>query len=76
MAGRQTVTAAIAQSISVEHHVLTVPVSTEVSVAIAEWGQRHLDDLIATLEPFGLHPYDIAAPRYERIVTRADIDPQ
>jgi len=64
----------IKRGISVEYSVLTVPVSAEVQTALEQWYSRQpIDGLIEALAPFGLHPWDLAAPRYERVVTADDV---
>jgi len=65
----------IKRGISVEHSVLTVPVSDEVQTALEQWfSSQPLVGLIEVLAPFGLHPWDLAAPpRYRRVVTADDV---
>lgn len=48
---------------------VSVAVPAEVQDALERWAQKHTDELIEVLAPFGLHPYDLAAPQYRRVVT-------
>jgi hypothetical protein len=47
---------------------VSVPVSPDVARAINEVNEKHFEEVRAALEPFGLHPYDIAMPEYRRVV--------
>lgn len=47
---------------------ITVPVSEGVQAAWVTWCTEHFEDLRVMLEPFGLHPDDIALPELHRIV--------
>jgi hypothetical protein len=51
---------------------VTVAVSAEVQAAIEQWQRAHIEDLIRNLKPYGIHPDDIAAPQYRRVVTIDD----
>lgn len=53
---------------------VTTPVSAEVADAIQRVAATTTDALAEALAPFGLHPHDIAVPRYERLVYRDEID--
>lgn len=52
---------------------VTTPVSQEVADAIQRVAGTTRDALAIALAPYGLHPSDIAVPRYERIVYKDEI---
>jgi len=48
--------------------VATEPVPHEAQVALERWAEKHTDELVDVLAPFGLHPYDIAAPVDRKVI--------
>lgn len=48
--------------------VLTEPVSPAVEHVLRVVERAGYDLAVRLLEPLGLHPYDIAAPQYERVI--------
>lgn len=56
------------EALVISDHVVSVPVPLEVARAIEEVTAKFHDELREALEPFGLHPYDIAMPEYRRVV--------
>lgn len=48
--------------------VVTEPVSAEVSDALDRWAEKHYEEVVDILAPHGLHPYDIEAPKWRKIV--------
>lgn len=63
----------IKPAVVVDDTTLTVPIPFEAASAINEWHEAHTEELAKLLAPFGLHPYDIALPQYERVVTREEL---
>jgi len=58
--------------------VVTTPVRADVAHAMHEVETRYFEAMVEALARFGLHPYAIAQPSYERIVYRdeaADVIP-
>lgn len=56
-----------------DNRELTMPVTPEVAAAIQRVAETTTEALAEALAPFGLHPHDIAAPRYERMVYRDEL---
>lgn len=56
------------QVVRAGHSTARVPIDPAAARAIQGWLGRNTQDLAAVLAPFGLHPHDIAEPRYERVV--------
>lgn len=59
--------------------VVTTPVPAAAARAMHDVETRYFEAMVEALAPFGLHPYAIAQPTYERIVYRdeaADVIPR
>jgi hypothetical protein len=52
---------------------LTVPVERPVEDALNRLTEHHFEAAVAALAPFGLHPYDVARPTYERVVYEDEV---
>lgn len=52
-----------------DDRLLTTPVGAKIQKALDKWMEQHTDEIAVVLEPFGLHPYDLATPEYRRVVT-------
>lgn len=48
--------------------VATVELESGPTEALNRINENHHEEAVAALEPFGLHPYDIARPTYRRVV--------
>jgi len=59
----------------VSDEIVTTPVPDHVARAMHEVERRYFEAMVEALAPFGLHPYAIAAPSYERIVYRHEVAP-
>jgi len=59
----------IKRALVINDSPVTVAVTPEVQDALNQWAEQHADELVAVLAPFGLHPHDIAEPKYRRVVT-------
>lgn len=55
-------------SIGFADEVLTEPVPRDVEKVLREVERAGYDLAVQLLAPFGLHPYDIAAPEYRRVI--------
>jgi hypothetical protein len=66
-------TAAIRPSVHVDGHRLTIPIPEGAQAAFDEWIRSRHDELVDVLAPFGLHPYDLAEARLERVVVVDDV---
>lgn len=62
------------RALIIDDTVVTTPVSAEVARAIRDVERRYFRAAADALAPFGLHPYDIAAPEYARIVYRDELE--
>lgn len=60
-------------AVFVDDHALTVPITPDAQLAVDMWLTRYTDELAEVLKPFGLHPYDLASPRIERVVYPEDL---
>lgn len=57
----------------VNNEVVTTPVRADVARAMHEVETRYFEAMVEALAPFGLHPYAIAQPTYERIAYRDEV---
>lgn len=62
-----------ARVVYVGDEIVTVALPPEVGRAIEDAGAVAFNALRVRLAPFGLHPYDIAAPTYERVLYRHEV---
>jgi hypothetical protein len=54
--------------------VRTTDVSPEAADALNRWTEKYRDELVEVLAPHGLHPYDVAQPRWERVVYQDELE--
>jgi hypothetical protein len=47
---------------------VAIPISQGAASALNDWHQRHHDEIAEVLAPYGLHPYDVLAPEWQRCV--------
>lgn len=63
----------IPSSVEIDGSRVTEPLTPEAMKAMRRWEETKTDELIAVLAPYGLHPYDLDAPDWRRIVTPAEV---
>lgn len=61
------------QPLIVNDEVVTTPVRADVARAMHDVELRYFEAMVDALAPFGLHPYAIAQPTYERIAYRDEV---